>query len=68
MVTTTRDPILGLTPQEFDAWLAGSRGRQGKPFHVRDPAILASVAATVHEAIRDGEARASQPDDLAEAA
>lgn len=68
MVTTTRDPILGLTPEEFDAWLARSRGRQGKPFHVHDPAILASVAAIVYEAIQDVDAWASQTDDLAEAA
>jgi len=57
-----------LTREAFMAWYAKSRGRQGLPLHEHDPAILARVVTLVQAATRDAEARASQPDDLAEAA
>jgi hypothetical protein len=50
-----RDPIPGLTRQQFEAWFAKSRGRQGLPLHVHDPVILAKVAAIVRDAIRETE-------------
>jgi hypothetical protein len=46
----------GITAAELDAWLARSRGRQGLPLHVHDPAILAEVAALVVEGFREMEA------------
>lgn len=54
----------GITAAELDAWTARSRGRQGLPLHVHDPAILAEVAALVVEGFREMEARAARPGDL----
>jgi hypothetical protein len=50
-----RDPIPGLTRQQFEAWFAKSRGRQGLPLHIHDPVILARIAAIVRDAIRETE-------------
>jgi hypothetical protein len=33
------------TPDQLDAWLAKSRGSQGLPFFIEDPAVIARLLA-----------------------
>jgi hypothetical protein len=57
------------TPEQLDAWLAKSRGTQGLPFFVEDPAVIARLLALEKALDRAADARANESDDdLAEAA
>ena len=63
----TQDPNPGprraWTPEELDAWLAKSRGSQGLPFFLEDPAIIAKLIALL-TARGWPPPWASRPDDL----
>jgi hypothetical protein len=55
-----------ITPEQFQAWVA-QQTRLGIPERCEDPVTLAMVAQMVVDTLR-GPARASQANDLAEAA